>query len=406
MSSSWEKELQSAGKAEEAGHSLPREYYTSGELFELECRQIIFKSWLCVGHVSLVAEPNSYITYEVAGESVIVIRGADGKIRALLNVCSHRGSRLCTAPRGKASGFVCPYHAWRYDQDGRLTNARKMPDNLDFDTLSLTRLQVRVIEGIIHICFAKEPLNIGSVEQDMKQYFALNRIERAKIAHTETVVVRANWKLVVENFWECYHCAPTHPELSHVMDYVRANESTRKQDGVESYREEWRRLADALGYPAGSVKREDGVCQAAGRQPINRGFKTQSQNGEPVAPLMGDFTEYDGGSAAIQFYPFNWYVANNDYAMIVRFTPVSADDTEVEVTWLVNGSAIEGSDYEVEKIVWLWKNTLEQDKQIVENNQKGVNSRFYSPGPHSTMEKLGEFYKWYFSQMNGTGDGK
>jgi len=114
---------------------------------------------------------------------------------------------------------------------------------------------------------------------------------------------------------------------------------------------------------------------------------------------MGALTNYDGGITAMQFFPNNWYLANNDYAMLVRFTPLSVKQTEVEVIWLVDAEAKEGVDYQVEEIIWLWKETLLQDKVITENNQAGIASRFYSPGPHSDDENLEEFHRWYLNQI-------
>ena len=155
----------------------------------------------------------------------------------------------------------------------------------------------------------------------------------------------------------------------------------------------------SLGHVVGANKRHDGPCHTICRIPIREGFLTQSREGRPVAPLMGDFKEYDGGVTATQFFPINWLVADNDYAMLVRFTPVDVQSTEVEITYLVHQDAVEGRDYQVEEVTWLWRKTMEEDQKITEDNQAGVNSRFYRPGPHARDEvALAEFLSWYLDQ--------
>jgi Rieske 2Fe-2S family protein len=214
------------------------------------------------------------------------------------------------------------------------------------------------------------------------------------------MVLRANWKLVAENFFECYHCLPSHPELTQVMSYVRAFDSPALAAARREYTAKWEAAARALGHVVGANKREDGPRHTICRIPIREGFLTQSRDGRPVAPLMGDFKAYDGGVTAIQFFPINWLVADNDYAMLVRFAPLDVQATEVEITWLVHQDAVEGRDYRVDEITWLWRKTMEEDKKITEDNQAGVNSRFYRPGPHSKEEQsVGGFLDWYVDQL-------
>ena len=128
---------------------------------------------------------------------------------------------------------------------------------------------------------------------------------------------------------------------------------------------------------------------------------TQSRLGQPVAPLMGSYTEYDGGVTSLMFFPVHWFTACNDHGMLARFTPLSPQQTEVELTWLVHPEAVEGIDYEVEEVTWLWLKTVEEDLVICANNQAGVNSRYYQPGPYSKMEGTADrFMEWYLNELN------
>ena len=118
--------------------------------------------------------------------------------------------------------------------------------------------------------------------------------------------------------------------------------------------------------------------------------KVETQDGKPVAPLLGSYAEYDGGITSFMHLPLIWYVVANDYAFLTRFTPMSPLETELELTWLVHENAVEGRDYDVDKVCWLWKTTADQDKTICENNQRGILSSRYEPGPYSTTEGTAE----------------
>jgi phenylpropionate dioxygenase-like ring-hydroxylating dioxygenase large terminal subunit len=131
-----------------------------------------------------------------------------------------------------------------------------------------------------------------------------------------------------------------------------------------------------------SLRRDNGieiltVNSQGGRLPIRPGYLTQSRGGKPVAPLLGDYTEYDGGITSFAHLPLIWYVVANDYAFLTRFTPMTPLTTELELTWLVRDDAIERTDYDPDEVCWMWRETAAQDKTICENNQRGIlSSRF------------------------------
>jgi Rieske 2Fe-2S family protein len=280
-----------------------------------------------------------------------------------------------------------------------------MPEDFDRANVGLRRLQVRIDEGLIHLSFADVPPDFGPIAEDLCKFFGPHGWTDAKVAARETVTIRANWKLVAENFMECYHCPPAHPELAAVMSYVRAYDSPRLAEERRQYTLRWEARARTLGHVTGQNQWNEGLCHSVSRIPIREGFLTQSQDGQPVAPLMGSFKEYDGGVTSIQFFPNNWYVANNDYGMLSRFTPISPEETEAEITWIVRGDAKEGADYELGRLTWLWKATMDQDREITENNQAGVNSRYFRPGPHSRDENLGPFHRWYLDMVAADSSG-
>jgi phenylpropionate dioxygenase-like ring-hydroxylating dioxygenase large terminal subunit len=383
------------------GRSLPREFYTSPRVFEHDIQRVYLRHWLFVGHVARIPQTGDYFLFPLAGESVIVVRAKDGSIHAILNVCPHRGSRICLEPEGRVAKLVCPYHAWSFNLDGSFLTARQLPEAAEHEDLGLRQAHVQVVEGLIHICLAQQPPDLEPLAADIRKFYGPHGLPQAKIAVRTTLVLRANWKIAAENFFECYHCLPSHPELDKVMSYVRAFDSSRHAEERREYTVRWEARARELGHVTGANKRTDGACHSVCRIPIREGFLTQSKDGRPVAPLMGSFKAYDGGVTGMQFYPINWFVADNDYAMLVRFTPLALQETEAEITWLVHREAVEGRDYQVEALTWLWANTLREDQKITEDNQAGVNSRFYRPGPHSKEEQpLDEFLQWYLRQIS------
>jgi Rieske 2Fe-2S family protein len=131
------------------------------------------------------------------------------------------------------------------------------------------------------------------------------------------------------------------------------------------------------------------------------GSVTGSQDGSPLAPLMGDFQDYCGGLFTyVEAGPASFFLAYPDHGLMYLFTPRGVQETDMQVLWLVDGKAEEGRDYAREKLTWLWDVTSLADKRIIENNQRGVNSRYYVPGPYGPMERLTcLFSAWYLEQI-------
>ena len=136
------------------GFTLDQPFYTHPDIFARDFERIISRKWLFADHVSRIPNPGDYFLYEVAGESIIVLRDGEGEVRAFFNVCRHRGSRICTEPEGRAARLVCLYHAWSYGLDGRCIRARGMPDGFDPEPYGLHPCRVRVFHGLIYLCLS------------------------------------------------------------------------------------------------------------------------------------------------------------------------------------------------------------------------------------------------------------
>jgi phenylpropionate dioxygenase-like ring-hydroxylating dioxygenase large terminal subunit len=385
------------------GHALPREFYTDPAIFEADVERMLLKHWFCAGHESSIARSGDYLTVDLGAESVILARTAAGEVSALLNVCRHRGSRLVGERCGHtASGrLTCPYHAWSYGLDGRLLAARQMPASFRLGEVSLRTLPVRIVEGLIFTTFAARPLDFAAAEAALRRSAGVYGWGRAKVAHRELYPIAANWKLAVENYMECYHCQPAHPEFAKRHVYARPAELR------EDLERAGRRRAEALGVAVPDVDRY-GSAAAPGEESIAvmpsalfDGFSSATPDGNAGGRLMGSFRASDGNSTYFDIGPLSDFLAYPDHGVIYRFIPRSVNHTEMELIWLVDAEAVEGKDYDLEQLTWLWRTTSLEDKKIVEMNQAGVNSRYFEPGPYSMQETFTDrFVEWYLSELS------
>lgn len=395
-----DKELNQLIDRQRERHSLTREFYSDPAIYERDVERIFLRSWLYAGHQSEIPEPGDWFLFDFAGESVIIARGMDGSVNAMLNVCRHRGSRVCIEDSGCAKRLICRYHGWTYELDGQLVGAPRMPDEFDKSKVSLKRLQVELLDGLIFINFADSPAPFQSVRDGLRDALAPYDLANARVAHRQNYPIAANWKLAVENYCECYHCAPAHPEYSrgHSLAHV----------GIRSGE-----LLEAVMARAGACGLSDrmvnhlyldapafGADFGYDRYPLIRDHVTGSEDGKPVAPLLGHIRDYDGGATDLQIGPVLFGLMYCDHVVLYRFTPRGVDAADCDITWLVRGDAEEGRDYDRDRLTWLWDVTTHADKAIIERNQQGVNSRYYVPGPLSPMENYTwKFLSWYLATM-------
>jgi Rieske 2Fe-2S family protein len=396
--------LQEALAQVKPNHALPRSFYKDPAIFALDLRHFVMGHWHCVGHISMIPKAHDFFTVEVGGESIIIVRGEDNEIRALLNVCRHRGSRVCTEQHGNAKGgvFVCPYHAWTYGCAGDLQRARLTPDDFDKSAYGLKTMPVRVSAGVIFITWAANPLGFKHVEDSFGRSARLYGWETAKVAARKMYQIAANWKLVTENYQECYHCGPAHQEYARRHIFARP-QAQRVAPDLAMIQRDAELGIDLVDLDHYWHRNEAGQESADSfRSALVEGYQSGSRDGKGVAPLMGAFKgkDYDGGYSFTDVGPTSNFISYPDYGLIYRTIPQTVDTTGFELIWLVDGDAQEGKDYEVENLIWMWDYTSLEDKKIVEYNQAGVNSAFFEPGPYTPMEQDGARYlDWYIYTM-------
>lgn len=384
----------------EQGHALERVYYCDPAVFQLDIEKIFRRQWLFAGHVSRIPNRGDFFLYSIAGESLIIVRGADGAVRSFFNTCRHRGALVCTNDSGHVARFVCPYHQWSYDLDGRLLSAWQMPEDFDKSGWPLIGAHCQVVEGLIFVCLSEVAPDFGPVIEDLVPRLAPHQLAQSRICSTRFYTVQANWKLIDENARECYHCPGSHPEYCmNVISAEGVKSAERKQLAERVQRkceERWRRAGLVVEPPPF----RPGTYHSVSRYALRLGAVTGSRDGQPVSTLMGTLPDRDVGVLGVGVYPNFLMEVYSDSAVTLRFTPVSVDRTDVEISWLVSNTAQEGVDFEVDKVEAVWRATAEQDWVLCENNQRGVSSARYRPGPYAPLEWGCEhFVSWYLEQL-------
>jgi Rieske 2Fe-2S family protein len=357
--------------------TMPREQYTSPDILAQETERVFARHWNCVGRASRLSSPGDFIVREIAGESLIILRDRGGELRAFFNVCRHRGTRICRESQGQFSETIqCPYHAWTYATDGRLIGAPHMQEAEGFDKKDypLHSAAVAQWEGFVFVNVARDP-------QPFDEWFApmLTRLERynlrgLSVGHSVSYDVRANWKLVFQNYSECLHCPMIHPELSTVLPYQSGANDLVEGPFLGGYME--------ITQPNESATLSGKAC------------------GRLVNPALGD----DDRRRAFYYtlMPNLMLSIHPDYVNYYLLTPVSATETRVESEWMFHPSNEGDPSFNPQDAVAFWDVTNRQDWDICEQSQLGVGSRRYEPGPYSPRESMPAAWdRCYLEMMAG-----
>ncbi len=382
------------------GYSLDRRFYTDDAVYELELERVVNRNWILAGHESELPDPGDFKVFNVARESAIIVRSNDGTIRAFANVCRHRGSLVCLESKGSTNKFVCPYHGWTYDTDGKLIAARNMDSDFDTSTHGLKSVSLDSVHGFLLVCFTDSPLSLEGCKNDLAAPMAMFDMRNLMVAAHKEYSIPANYKLSIENYQECYHCATAHPDYARMHTLMLDN---KKRVRVQKHMLDKMELCglrkiefDYLDNNA----RPGEMGYAYSRTALFEGHKTGSKDGSPVAPLLGKLTGYDGGASDFTLGGFSFMLAYSDHVVAYVFTPVDKDNSKCEIYWLVRNDAEEGRDYVVDQLTWLWDITTLADKTIIVNNSKGIHSKYYEPGPFSGMEDAERSYiEWILKEL-------
>lgn len=356
--------------------SLAQRYFVSPEIFAQEQKKIFSEQWILVGHHSQIPKAGDYFISDVAGESLIIVRDKRGTIHGFYNVCRHRGSRLIENRNGQSAAIQCPYHAWTYALDGRLLGAPHMDEVSGFDKTdySLHEVNLALWEGFIFVNLAD-----ASTSRSNRDYISLDKwfaplagkfspwnLSALRSAKRIEYDVRANWKLIFENYSECYHCLGVHPELSKISP----------SDSAENDLTEGPFLGGFMRIAKG---------------------KSLTMSGNACALPIGCFGEHDFHLVFYySIFPNMLLSLHPDYVMVHQLRPQSSERTLIFCDWLFNPEAFKRGDFRPDDAVEFWDMINKQDWHVCELSQQGVASRAYEPGPYSARESIPAAWDRYY----------
>ena len=359
----------------------PRAWYMGDDWLQRDIEAVFRPRWLVAGHVDELDQLGTYgyLTFSLGDEEALIRRDERGELRAFQNFCPHRGSQLCVGRSGTAptKRIVCPYHQWTFSvSDGSLLNAREMHEDFDPRWYGLKPVHVDEHRGLIFLCFDDGPVE-PVIEYMAKADWGGYDFSSMKLAATKTHQIRANWKTVVENNLECYHCGVNHPEFMEIFDW-RTTAVQSFDEAVAS-----RTSGQEVEVVVSSVK----VCNRVCEVPAPRGDGPEAGN-----PLATVIASWEPGAFMVMRY---------DYAWIFVPRPVAPDHTELRQYWLVSEHAQEGRDYDREQLTSTMDKTMQQDLELCERVQRGMRNTSYSPGPLNRIYQTGQagFYMWYIERM-------
>jgi len=337
--------------------TLPGRYYYDPAIYDREQELIFSQMWVCAGRADKIADPGAYQVVTVGRESIIVVRSRDGVLRAFLNVCRHRGARLCSEASGQLKGSIqCRYHAWTYGLDGRLIGAPNVLNIAEFDRTAYGLLPValEVWEGFIWLDLSDNPTPAApqfeaEIVQRFGNYttFARYGLGKLKIGKTITYHVRANWKLILENFMECYHCGPMHPELCDLLPGFRSGKTYGDGDAAT--------LAD--GVEAFSI--------------------TGKASRPPLPDLRPEDLRRYYGEVLLPNLLLNLL---DDHIVVHTVWPQGPEQTRITCDWLFDALVMTRPDFDPMDAVEIFDLVNRQDWEVCELTQQGMSSKAFKDG--------------------------
>lgn len=339
---------------------LPPRVYHDQEVLDYEQDAWFAGGWVAVGRDEDALTPGQFFLATVAGENIIIVRGNDGELRGFYNVCRHRGARVVEEACGTLARFQCPYHAWIYDLDGTLRQPRHTELLVDFDPAAwgLAPVRVDVWQGIVYVDLSDsaEPLVdfLGDIVSEFAR-FDLGALRRARRIDYD---VKSNWKGLVENYQECYHCPGVHPQLNRITPYTSGAYLPSNGAAINSYMN------------------------------VLPQFETLSMTGaaDGRAPMPGMTDEDDRRIYYSAVWPNLLFSLHPDYLMLHFITPSEPGRTIVRCEWYFDPAEMARPEFNPDDAIEFWDLTNRQDWHVCESQQQGTASRAFTQGRYSSME--------------------
>ncbi len=363
--------------------SLPACWYHDPAQYQIELKKIWQTNWLYVCRSDALVEPLTYRTFEIGDQNVVILRDADGDLRAFHNACRHRGSILCTGDSGKlnSKAIVCPYHQWAYaPEDGRLvqTSSFAEPEGFAKTDYALFKVGLHEWRGCVFIHFDPDAkFDESSVFGRSPSSLDNWPIEKMTEGETWRRVMDCNWKTWWENFGECLHCPGVHPELVELVPLYG------------------RRIISPMDLPDWKDNRENDDPKFKGG--LREGGETWSNDGSAQGHVIAALNDEDlaRGQSYMTAVPNVYMVGYADHFRIVRVMPLGVEKTELLVSWYFMPETLNAPDYEISNVTDFAKLVIDQDAAACELNQKGLHAARLEQGvlmPEEWVLKL--FHDW------------
>lgn len=342
--------------------TLPQRYYTDPEWFQREMAAIHSDMWLCAGRTQQIPKTGDYFLRRFANANIIIVRDEQGGIRAFHNVCRHRGTLLCSEDSGSfAARIQCPYHAWTYRLDGALVSAPHMDKVSGFTEAAypLNSVAVEVWDGHVFINLSARPIPFSEHLAGLNRKFAAWRMEELQMVERRAYHLRANWKLIIQNYSECLHCPIVHPLLNKQSHYMSGDNEPPQPT-----------------YLGGRMELREGVRSLTRDGTTNRcslpGLGQDDQRHVYYYCLLPNFF--------LNLHP--------DYMLTFTMWPRAVDQTEIVCEWHFHPDEIAKAGFNPQDAIEFWDITNRQDWELCERAQQGISSQGYRPGPYSNREEL------------------
>jgi Rieske 2Fe-2S family protein len=345
--------------------TLPSDYYQSEAIYKEELDKVFYKRWLLAARAEEIPNTGDFTTLQIGDENLIITRGEDGNIRALFNVCRHRGTRMCASDKGcfENKKIGCPYHAWSYDLTGKLNAAPIMDKTPGFDKSkhALFEAAVHIWEGFVFINLAEDPMPFEKDKGALIGRFGDWGIGDLRIAHTIRYELNCNWKLVLHNYQECYHCPGVHPRLAKLTPFQGAAHDCMDGSVIGGYMT----LGDKV----------DGMTMDG------------KAAGKPLGKVSGDDLR------RIYYYsvfPNALLTPHPDFVMFHRVTPLGVGRTRLDCHWLSSPETIANpaERKRLDSAIEFWDITNREDWTVCEQMQQGTKSRRFDRGVYAASEDV------------------
>jgi Rieske 2Fe-2S family protein len=350
------------GVAVSEAMTLPQQYYTDHAWFQREMQAIHFDMWLCAGRTGQIPNSGDYFVRSFANASIIIVRDEQGGIRAFHNVCRHRGTMLCQEHEGKFAGRIqCQYHAWTYRLDGTLANAPHMEKVQGFREADypLNSVATAVWDGHIFINLSAHPIPFAQHLAGLDNKFRPWQMEELQMVERRVYHLKANWKLIIQNYSECLHCPIVHPQLQKFSHYMSGDNEPPQPTYL------------------------------GGRMDLREGVKSLTLNGTTSRCALPGLSNDDQRHVYYYCLLPNFFLnLHPDYMLTFTLWPKAVDRTEIVCEWHFHPGEIRKPAFNPQDAIEFWDITNKQDWGLSDLAQQGIGSKGYQPGPYSNREEL------------------